>query len=450
MRKRAMFLCALLVAGMLSACGEMNTSDIGTEHNRERQDNQTKNNEKLSAETNEDDLTNSVEGIIENQTFEIELDEWGKVTFASIEPKNNSNKPNFVLIKNGEIVYEFPKTEISNSDTFEQVSGVKFTDFNMDEKKDILVLIEYSNGENTWNVPVVFLQEFSDNMIYLDYPELESYKIEADTVNGVPFYRDLLLEEYAGKQYRTGTLSDMEGLWLDYVDYLEGLYYQNRSIEKQIEIFARDRSQWAIDVDYANEKYCFTLADLDMDGRIELIVSNFGGTGFYTYSHFYKIDDDGNMKELETTFMEGDSQPDIMDDISNEMDMTAFFYISDDGKGNNNFIVYDRLKDAPDSYIYRVSSLSVIDDVVTETKLASQRVTYEGEDYSEHIISQDYNGEELTEAEYNNYPITYYEALNAVKRTVHFQWKDVKDIIEMSDSDAIEILTESYEKYSYR
>lgn len=229
MRKRVMFLCALLVTSMLSACGETNTSDLGTEHNQERQDNQTENNENLTAETKEDDLTNSVEGIIENQTFEIDLDEWGKVTFASIEPKDNLNQPNFVLIKNGKIVYEFPKTGINNSDSFEQVSGVKFTDFNMDEKKDILVLIQYSNGENTWNVPAVFLQEFSDNMIYLDYPELESYKVEADTVNGVPFYRDKLLEEYISKQYRTATLSDMEGLWLDYVDYLEGLYYQKKA-----------------------------------------------------------------------------------------------------------------------------------------------------------------------------------------------------------------------------
>lgn len=437
-KKYAIAAAAILFLSMMVGCGE--AKDDKAEAQKEI---------KVEAEMEtQQDRQSNVEGIIENQTFEIELDDWGKVTFASMEPKDGSNQPEFALIEKGEIVYEFPKTKISSSDTFEQVSGVKFTDLNMDKKKDILVLVQYSDGENTWKAPVVFLQEYSDNMMYLDYPELESYKIEADTPNGVPFYRDTMLEEYISKQQRTETLSDMEGIWIDYIEYLDEQYYQIISIEKQIEIFAQEKSQWAVDVDYADEKYCFTLAGLDNDGRIELIVSNFGGTGFYTYSHFYKIDDDGKLKELETTFTEGDSQPDIMDDLSNETDITVYSYISDDGKGNNNFIVYDQLKESPDSYIYRVSSLAIVDDVVTETQLANQRVTYEGEDYLEHIVSQDYSGKELTETEYDNYPEEYYKALNAAKYTAHFEWKNVSDLSGLSDSDVIQILTDSYEKYN--
>ena len=438
-KKKYVFFLLVILLFMMTGCGETKIDNTEMSEEAETESNQ---------ETEQDTL-NNVEGVIEDQTFEIDLDDWGKVTFASIEPKHDSNQPDFVLIKDGEIVYDFPKTDISSSDSFEQITGVKFTDINMDEKKDILVLIQYSDGESSWNVPVVFLQEFSDNMMYLDYPELENYKIETNTVNGVPFYRDTLLEEYISNQYRTETLSDMEGIWLDYIEYLDELYYQYLTIEKQIEILAQDRTQWAVDVDYADEKYCFTLADLDNDGKVELIVSNFGGTGFYTYSHFYKIDDDGKMKELETTFTEGDSQPDIIGQISGEA-VTAYSYISYDGKGHNNYIVYDTLKDTPDSYIYRVSSLTISDDVVTEKELATQWVTYEGEDYSAHTISKDYNEVDLTDEEYDNYPAMYYEALNAGKHTVHFEWKDISELSGMSDTDVIQILTESYNNYSYK
>ncbi|NLZ81991.1 MAG: hypothetical protein GX913_09385, partial [Clostridiales bacterium] len=85
-------------------------------------------------------------------------------------------------------------------------------------------------------------------------------------------------------------------------------------IEKQIELFSQQRDIWMEEMDYANERFCFTVADLDYDGQIELIVSNYGGTGHYTYSRFYKIDEEGILKELQTNFTEGDSQPDILEE----------------------------------------------------------------------------------------------------------------------------------------
>lgn len=45
--------------------------------------------------------------VIENQTFEIQLDDWGMVTFTSVAPEDNSNKPEFLLMKNDKIMYEF-------------------------------------------------------------------------------------------------------------------------------------------------------------------------------------------------------------------------------------------------------------------------------------------------------------------------------------------------------
>lgn len=73
--------------------------------------------------------------VIEDQTFEIQLDDWGMVTFTSVAPEDNSNKPEFLLMKNDKIMYEFPEITAAISDSFVQVSGVKFSDVNMDGKR---------------------------------------------------------------------------------------------------------------------------------------------------------------------------------------------------------------------------------------------------------------------------------------------------------------------------
>lgn len=110
------------------------------------------------------------------------------------------------------------------------------------------------------------------------------------------------MEEFLSEQHLTEKLSDMEGVWTDYVKYVDSISGATKDIQKQIEIFAQNRDKWAVDIDFANEQYKFTLADLDMDGQVELLVSHCGGTGIFSYTSFYKVDKDGKLKELDTTF----------------------------------------------------------------------------------------------------------------------------------------------------
>lgn len=170
---------------------------------------------------NEEIPETEIEGLIEEQSFEVELDGWGKVTFASIAPVNPGGAPEFVLAKDNEIIYTFPG--IDRADTFVQISAVSFEDYNEDGKKDVIVLAEYSNGVNTWNEPCIFLQENPDNMLYLNYPFLESYMRKGEAGEGPSFYRDTLLEEYLSKQRLTEKVSDITGTWADYVEYVDGL-----------------------------------------------------------------------------------------------------------------------------------------------------------------------------------------------------------------------------------
>ena len=194
-------------------------------------------------------------------------------------------------------------------------------------------------------------------------------------------------------------------------------------IQKQIEVFAQNRDKWATDIDFADEQYKFTLADLDMDGQVELLVSHSGGTGFFSYTSFYNVDKDGKLKELNTTFSEYESQPDLMDQVSDESDVMVYSNIIN-GKGYYNYIV-------------------------TETKLAVEYETYHGPDYAATVSYKDYTGAELIEEEYYAYAAAYYDAQNAAEQRAHFQWKDVSDIVNASDEEAVQMLTEVYNAYSF-
>lgn len=381
------------------------------------------------------------EGMIPEQSFETELDGWGKIFFVSVMPQGESGAPKFMLIKNGETVYTFPEPSKNPDGKFEAVSAVAFQDYNKDGKKDVIVLAEYGSGESRRNEAMVFLQENSDNMFYLDHPELKGYKVDGKTETGPSFYRDTFLEEYLSRQKLTERMADLSDSWADYVDYADSLA-GSFSTERQIKIFAENRAVWMEGMDYANDVFRFTVAGLSNDGRPVLIVSNQGGTGIYTYSNFYKIDKKGELQKLETSFQEGDSQPDIIRES-----MTVYSSFSTEGI-KNHFIVYDLIKDSPGTYFERVSSLCVSDDFVLETPLASLQTVYEGEGYSAHITGEDCSGNALTKEEYENFADTYYGNMGLTKKMAAFKWIDVKTLEGMSDEEAEKLLTEAYEGFS--
>ncbi len=382
-----------------------------------------------------------IEGIIEGQSFEIQLDDWGEVFFASLYPTDESGRPAFVLVRDGEIVYTFPEPAGDAENEFVEVGAVAFRDYNRDGKTDVLVLITYREGESTWNEPAIFLQENSDNMFYMDHPELADYRIEGNTQAGPSFYRDTFLEEYLYARRLTDSIAGFADSWAAYVDYADSLSGV-LSTERQIKLFAENRDIWADDIAYADDRYCFTIAGLTNDGRPTLIVANQGGTGNYTYSEFYKIDKNGEMQKLETSFQEGESQPDLI-----EESMTVYSSWSKEGM-KNHFIVYDALKDSPDTYLYQISSLNITDDFVLETPLASQQVIYEGEGSTARITCEDCSGNALTEEEFENFPDTYYGNMGLAKSTAVFQWMDVKSLAEMDDGEAADALWQVYEGFS--
>lgn len=91
--------------------------------------------------------------VISEQSFDVELNQWGEVRFVSYAPQNpeNSEDVSFLLEKDGVIVYQFPYSRENNSvggdiGSFRSVEAVGFRDVNQDGLQDVIVIMNYAAG----------------------------------------------------------------------------------------------------------------------------------------------------------------------------------------------------------------------------------------------------------------------------------------------------------------
>ena len=147
----------------------------------------------------------SLEGQISDQSFTVELDSWGEVTFASFEPEYRTKEGangqvmfgdvRFGLVKDGEIIYNFPGYNENGrySQQFDQVVAVSFQDYDEDGRADILIIIEYvgTQGANT-DVP------FREARVYTQEDGETVFKIDNLLSEYLVYYTDSMSEMYDG------------------------------------------------------------------------------------------------------------------------------------------------------------------------------------------------------------------------------------------------------------
>lgn len=109
--------------------------------------------------TNTDNIRNIFK--IEEQSFDVELDDWGKVQFVAYAPNTydyTNDDVVFELQREGETIFEFPGVQrddgngadnIRINDRFEAVLAVTFQDYNKDGYKDVVIINQYKNSLQT-------------------------------------------------------------------------------------------------------------------------------------------------------------------------------------------------------------------------------------------------------------------------------------------------------------
>lgn len=84
--------------------------------------------------------------VIQEQSFDVELNDWGEVQFVSYMPDGVPlmRDVSFLLTKENQIIYTFPAYE--EAGLLESVDAVGFQDIDGDNVKDVIVIMTYVSG----------------------------------------------------------------------------------------------------------------------------------------------------------------------------------------------------------------------------------------------------------------------------------------------------------------
>ena len=138
--------CALLICGLFLM---VVVTGCGTKKNQVQQE------QHIEAEstTQEEPVAeeNGMGALIEDQTFDVSLQPFGQVTFASYKPDTSKNAladVTFCIEQDGKVLTRLPGiTEDNvNSEMFHAVEAVSFLDYNYDDYDDIILIISYYLG----------------------------------------------------------------------------------------------------------------------------------------------------------------------------------------------------------------------------------------------------------------------------------------------------------------
>ena len=165
---------------------------------------------------------------IENQSFSLDLEDWGTVEFVSYAPdimESFRQDVSFALEQNGEEVFSFPEARDGNlrvNDRFDRIEVVAFKDYDQDGYTDIIIISTYEQiyGEDAGN-------RHQEVRIYKGGEQVFRYMDQLCftlNVNGKNQSISQVLEEIEEEA------PDLSGM--------------DENIRKQLEIFAETKEQW--------------------------------------------------------------------------------------------------------------------------------------------------------------------------------------------------------------
>lgn len=218
----------------------------------------------------------------------------------------------------------------------------------------------------------------------------------------------------------------------------------SESVQAQLELIVDSIDQWALAMDYANEVYEYAVTDLDGNGRLEIIAANMGGTGIYTYSNYYEVNEtfDG-LVLCERDVMEGGSQADIGTES-----VDAYY---DGETGTTYYVFKDYIRNGAAEHYEVQIAVSLVDGKVFEETLALRSEIHDPE--SGLIIScQDAVGAEITEDEYGAIADAVFAGMD--KMNVQISWcvypgmDGAEEFRALSREEILDVLAKSYEGFA--
>ena len=155
------------------------------------------------------------------------------------------------------------------------------------------------------------------------------------------------------------------------------------------------------------------------------------------------MEENGTLKELKTSFVEGDSQPELIAD-----ELTVYRKETKETL-QEYYIVYDDLRVSPAEHLYATDAMSVLEDEIKVETLATMSWLYvagnSGDEGEAQIVCKDADGNPLTEEAYQQYAQTYFKKQGYTEDTLLLRWTDIGEFMEKTQEGAEAFLKKTYE-----
>lgn len=212
--------------------------------------------------------------------------------------------------------------------------------------------------------------------------------------------------------------------------------------EEQIDIFADEVEEWSRGLSVGA---AFAVADLNQDGRLELITDDIRGSGHFAYNNYFLVNKDGAMEELESgRFGEYlSTYYDLADGLIHvpvyyDEKEDVFYSIQGGGTRDTH----------PISFCWRLVSLSIKNDVVEEELLACRICEMdENNNWITPDRYEDADGNEIAEEEFETIAERKYSDLKQMQMTWKWHNYTEEEIGAMSKEELKELLMDSYENF---
>ena len=222
----------------------------------------------------------------------------------------------------------------------------------------------------------------------------------------------------------------------------ENTQTQVTDYKKQIDVIMNNIDMWNLYTeDNTYNPYGYAITDLDQNGRLEIIASSCQGTGLYTYSNYYEVNEriDG-LNKIERNNKEGNSEADIM--IA-----TAKVFIDKD-KNEYHYIFDDLIRNGAAEYYENKQDIVLKNGKLSENTIAYKNTKISNSDSYE-VILEDASRNKITLEDYQLIENKLFSNLEL--KLVNVEWITSNDIdfSNVSGDELREKLVTSYEGFRF-
>ncbi len=200
----------------------------------------------------------------------------------------------------------------------------------------------------------------------------------------------------------------------------------------QIALIAEKRAEWFVEDD--ENLYVYTVADLNQNGRLELISTSTQGSGLYSYTNYFEVTEDGTALEKWNRVSEDASAPDV--------GYAMFPVFCDQVSGNYTYIINDFWRAGMAESGAVVIGVTYNDGVIKETTLGSEVCSYDEETQMEMMTYYNAQNEEITAEEYETLAQTIYQGLE--EKIAFIQWDLSEDFATQDLESALSAMYQGF------